>query len=131
LLFPYYAGLRIGLYSPLKHSFTAEGTEANLGIKIAAGMTSGAVAAGVCNPTDLIKTRMQTKGATISSPFAVAATVVREEGVLGLWKGTTPSMVRGTEGSAEPPAVLFFSFFNNLKTKKWTEKFLPLLARIL
>lgn len=71
----------------------AGGKDPHIVRKVAAGMLSGAIAAGVCNPTDLVKTRMQMKGAIVRNPFAIAADVVRQEGVQGLWKGTTPSMV--------------------------------------
>lgn len=87
------AGLRIGLYSPFKNALTQEGQEAGLLSKISAGMASGAVAAGVCNPTDLVKTRMQAGGAA-QGAVAVTIQVVKAEGVGALWKGTTPSMVR-------------------------------------
>lgn len=89
-----YGGLRIGLYSPFKASLSPGDGDASLGAKIAAGMASGAVAAGVCNPTDLVKTRMQMAGAAGRSSWAVAREVAAAEGVAGLWKGTTPSMVR-------------------------------------
>jgi solute carrier family 25 uncoupling protein 8/9 len=62
--------------------------------KVAAGMLSGALAAGISNPTDLVKTQMQKGGGAQGGPFAVLARVVRAEGVRGLWVGTTPSMVR-------------------------------------
>ncbi|GAB4823103.1 hypothetical protein N2152v2_010149 [Parachlorella kessleri] len=89
-----YGGLRIGLYNPMKRLLGAEGHESALLRKVAAGMLSGALAAGICNPTDLVKTRMQAKGATSRNPFAVAALVYREDGLKGLWRGTTPSMAR-------------------------------------
>lgn len=89
-----YGGLRIGLYTPLKKAFGADGEHSDLLRKVAAGMTSGAIAAGVCNPTDLVKTRMQIKGTVLRGPIAVAAAVVKEDGIKGLWKGTTPSMAR-------------------------------------
>lgn len=103
------AGLRIGLYTPLKKALGADTAEGGgLGLKIAAGMISGSVAAGVCNPTDMVKTRMQTGGAALRSPLAVARVIVAEDGVRGLWKGTTPSMVRG-QG-----ALLAAAFFSLL-----------------
>lgn len=41
------AGLRIGLYAPMKRALGAEGKESSaLGSKVAAGMLSGAIAAG-------------------------------------------------------------------------------------
>lgn len=68
----------------------------SLGSKVAAGMLSGALAAGVSNPTDLVKTHMQKGGSgSGGGPFTVMARVVKAEGVRGLWVGTTPSMVRG------------------------------------
>ena len=61
---------------------------------ILAGCLSGAFAAAVTNPIDLVKTRLQAR----DSPFRNAAEVVRyvakEQGISGLWTGTTPSVVR-------------------------------------
>ena len=41
---------------------------------------------------------LQAKGATSRNPFAVAASVHREDGLKGLWRGTTPSMVSRLRG---------------------------------
>ena len=68
-----------------------------IGAKVAAGMLSGALAAGISNPTDLVKTQMQKGSSARGGPFAVLARVVRTEGVPGLWVGTTPSMVSGLQ----------------------------------
>ena len=89
-----YGGMRIGLYNPIKGALTADGEEAGVVVKIGAGMMSGSVAAAVCNPTDLVKTRMQAAGAGNTNPIAVTREVVRNEGIIGLWRGTTPSMAR-------------------------------------
>jgi solute carrier family 25 uncoupling protein 8/9 len=92
-----YGGMRIGLYNPIKTALSSD-HDHSLIVKIGAGMTSGSIAAAVCNPTDLVKTRMQAQadsGAHASrSPMAVARSIVESEGVKGLWKGTTPSMAR-------------------------------------
>lgn len=54
-------GLRIGLYDPVKRLFMGKGATASdvpgLHIKIAAGMTTGALAILVASPTDLVKVR--------------------------------------------------------------------------
>ena len=105
------AGLRIGLYPIIKKALGADaqqqqqqrdggGSSSNggggeLGRKVAACMASGALAAGLSNPTDLVKTIMQQgAGGGAGGAFGVMSQVVRTEGVRGLWVGTTPSMVR-------------------------------------
>jgi len=90
-----YGGMRIGLYTPFKAILSPE--DNSLAVKIAAGMASGSVAAAVCNPTDLVKTRMQAAANSNNrsmSPMQVARSIVQSEGIAGLWKGTTPSMIR-------------------------------------
>lgn len=54
-----YGGLRIGLYEPVKRLFMGGDIDkvAPLHIKIAAGMTTGALAIAVASPTDLVKVR--------------------------------------------------------------------------
>lgn len=66
----------------------------SLARKIAAGSLSGAVAAGVTNPLDLIKTRMQSKGNPDKTMMAAMRSVLTQGGVKGLWRGSAPSMVR-------------------------------------
>lgn len=54
-----FGGLRIGLYEPVKKLFMGErpAGDAPLYLKIAAGLTTGALAIMVANPTDLVKAR--------------------------------------------------------------------------
>lgn len=55
------AGLRVGLYLPVRNIFTGElqpGEMPALWAKIAAGMTSGAIGISVANPTDVVKIRL-------------------------------------------------------------------------
>jgi hypothetical protein len=83
------------MYTPLKAALGADTQDGSgLGRKVAAGMLSGSLAAGISNPSDLIKTQMQKGAGAESSALAVLARTVRTEGVRGLWVGTTPSMAR-------------------------------------
>lgn len=82
----------------MKSLLGAEGKDSGIAAKVAAGMLSGALAAGISNPTDLVKTHMQKGGGSAGGPFTVMARVVRSEGVRGLWVGTTPSMVSAAAG---------------------------------
>ncbi|KAK2079171.1 hypothetical protein QBZ16_002862 [Prototheca wickerhamii] len=88
-----YGGTRIGLYGPVKQALGAEAPESGVGRKIAAGMLSGSFAAAVCNPTDLVKTRMQTAGKR-KGVLRIVRDVVETDGWRGFWRGTTPSMAR-------------------------------------
>jgi solute carrier family 25 uncoupling protein 8/9 len=77
--------------------------------KVAAGCASGAFAAMLLNPTELIKTRLMAdarsrSGVSASSsvsssqgppgPYQVLRGVVREKGIAGLWRGSAMSMTR-------------------------------------
>jgi solute carrier family 25 uncoupling protein 8/9 len=88
-----YGGMRIGMYGPAKDALAGD-APAGLGTKVAAGMASGSVAAAVCNPTDIIKTRMQAGAARLSISEAVREVVGPERQLRRLWNGTTPSMAR-------------------------------------
>lgn len=62
-----------------------------------AGMSSGATAALVCNPIEIIKTRQQNfapGGVRYTGPIHGLSTVYTAEGVAGLWRGTVVSMMR-------------------------------------
>ena len=52
-----YGGLRIGLYEPIRNLMVGEGHtgDVSLGIKVAAGLATGAIGITVASPTDLVK----------------------------------------------------------------------------
>lgn len=99
-----YGGLRIGMYEPVKALFVGKDKAhlpAPLPIKIAAGMTTGALAIMVASPTDLVKVRMQSEGKLPAGtpkryPSAAKAygIIIRQEGLAGLWKGVGPNIAR-------------------------------------
>jgi solute carrier family 25 (mitochondrial uncoupling protein), member 8/9 len=98
-----FGGLRIGMYDPVKRFYVGENHvgEIPLHLKIAAGLTTGALGIMVASPTDLVKVRMQSEGklaagAVRKYPSAVSAygIIAREEGLLGLWKGLGPNIGR-------------------------------------
>lgn len=108
-----YGGLRLGLYSPIKTAMAAlgsgssgsgsvsgqqkEGTnkeQVSFIGKLASGSLSGSLAAAITNPTELIKTRLQTKGNVHKGSIAVVKHIIANEGVKGLWRGSVPGMTR-------------------------------------
>uniref|UniRef100_A0A7S1SWZ6 Mitochondrial carrier protein n=1 Tax=Tetraselmis chuii TaxID=63592 RepID=A0A7S1SWZ6_9CHLO len=87
----FYGAVRIGMYKPLLGVLPIESQPVQ---KVTAGCISGALAAAVFNPFDLVKTRLQAKTAAPQSMGSIIKTVVAENGVTGLWRGTVPSAIR-------------------------------------
>ncbi|KAK9915359.1 hypothetical protein WJX75_008003 [Coccomyxa subellipsoidea] len=90
----FYGGARLGTYGPIKTALGGDKDHNSILRNILAGCLSGSFAAAATNPIDLIKTRLQAR----DSPFKTAASVVRhvvkDQGISGLWNGTTPSVIR-------------------------------------
>ena len=62
--------------------------------RLLAGAASGALAAAALNPTELLKTRMQTEAGASTTLMGHLRAVVREGGVGGLWRGSGLAMTR-------------------------------------
>lgn len=96
-----YGGLRIGLYDPIKKMTTDFAGGDSIGVKIAAGLLSGAIGITVASPTDLVKVRMQAAGRLPPGvpkkyPSALGAygIIIKEEGLAALWTGLGPNIAR-------------------------------------
>ena len=102
-----FGSLRFGLYPPLKgYIFMYYGDE-SLSARLLAGLISGGLSSGICNPTDLVKIRMQGQGKLkiddspktqikkgLSTPslkyknaYTAFKSILKEEGILGFYKG--------------------------------------------
>lgn len=67
----------------------------NVGLRILAGMTTGAAAVLIAQPTDVVKVRMQAQGSGVarySGTVNAYRTIATQEGVKGLWKGMLKSV---------------------------------------
>ena len=97
-----YGGLRIGLYEPVKQAvMNVSGGSDGIGVKIAAGLLSGAIGITVASPTDLVKVRMQSEGRLppgvpkkYPSAFGAYGLIVKQEGLAALWTGLGPNIAR-------------------------------------
>ena len=77
--------------------------------KVSAGAASGAFAAFLLNPTELVKTRLMarddhTKNKSVTA-WSCASTIVRERGVSGLWRGAAMSTTRSAALTASQCAA--------------------------
>lgn len=75
-----------------------------------AGSLSGTCSTLLFQPLDLVKTRVQQTGPSISL-VRVISTVVSQDSVCGLWRGLVPSLVRTVPGVG-----LYFSSMHQMKT---------------
>lgn len=99
-----YSGIRVGLYEPCKelaHWYSgSDMAHAALGVKIAAGAASGALASTLCNPIDIFKVRYQAASGTEYAalpPWSHAMVLtVQKEGLRTLWRGCAPNVLRAT-----------------------------------
>ncbi|XP_078444971.1 mitochondrial uncoupling protein 1-like [Wolffia australiana] len=98
-----FGGLRIGLYEPVKTLYVGEDFVGDIPLskKILAGLTTGALAITIANPTDLVKVRLQAEGKLpdgvprrYSGAFNAYSTIVKKEGVGALWTGLGPNVAR-------------------------------------
>uniref|UniRef100_A0A6B2LCJ4 Mitochondrial carrier protein n=1 Tax=Arcella intermedia TaxID=1963864 RepID=A0A6B2LCJ4_9EUKA len=97
-----YGSLRIGLYEPLKALFTFSPKHelpapVPIWQKMLAGASSGAIAAAICNPTDVLKIRMQAEyyfHVHYKSMYHAVKCILSTEGWKGLYKGWIPTTQR-------------------------------------
>ena len=101
---------RIGMFAPVLKFYHPHEGPAPIYIKIAAGITTGSTAALICNPLDIMKTRMQAQASGKNSAVGYQHSfsgvlngfkrLLSQEGILGLWKGVSPSVLRLALGSS-------------------------------
>jgi len=102
-----YGTCRVGLYAPLKRFFGVpietephERDGSTIFRKIAAACLSGGIASAIWNPVDLVKVRMQASGLrkealpTYRGTFHAFSSILRQEGVSGLYKGVQAGSAR-------------------------------------
>ncbi|GMP49178.1 hypothetical protein CsSME_00016241 [Camellia sinensis var. sinensis] len=98
-----YGGLRIGLYEPVKAFFVGSEYVGDVSLfqKILAALITGALAIAVANPTDLVKVRLQAEGNLLpglprrySGSLNAYYTIMKQEGLAGLWTGIGPNIAR-------------------------------------
>ncbi|CAL9765149.1 unnamed protein product [Musa acuminata subsp. burmannicoides] len=132
-----FGGLRIGLYEPVKSFYVGENFVGDIPLskKILAGLTTGALAITVANPTDLVKVRLQAEGKLppgvprrYSGALNAYSTIVRQEGLGALWTGLGPNVARNAIINAAELASYdesqtgAFSFLQRFPSKFWSAR---------
>jgi solute carrier family 25 (mitochondrial uncoupling protein), member 8/9 len=101
-----FAGLRIGLYVPVRTLIAGPlkpGENPTLATKILAAMMTGTIGISVANPTDLVKVRMQSqRSAGPDTPKMYSGTIdcyrkiYAAGGIPGFWVGIVPNILRNS-----------------------------------
>ncbi|KAI4501434.1 hypothetical protein M0802_003311 [Mischocyttarus mexicanus] len=100
-----FASVRLGLYDSVKSLYAGiidgnnRSGSMNIGIRIMAGITTGALAVLFAQPTDVVKVRLQAgncggSAVRYSSTLQAYKNIASVEGTRGLWKGTMPNISR-------------------------------------
>jgi solute carrier family 25 oxoglutarate transporter 11 len=100
-----YTTARIGFFDTFMNTLTARAKEKGQSIgfkeRAAAGLSAGGLAAMIGNPADLALIRMQSDGLkplaerkNFKSVFDALGSIVKSEGVVALWAGAAPTVVR-------------------------------------
>ncbi|XP_033328620.1 dicarboxylate carrier UCP2 [Megalopta genalis] len=100
-----FASIRLGLYDGVKSRYAGiidgnnRSGSKNVSVRIAAGITTGAMAVLFAQPTDVVKVRLQAgsngrSAVRYSSTLQAYKNIAAEEGTRGLWKGTVPNISR-------------------------------------
>lgn len=101
-----FAGLRIGLYVPVRTAIAGElkpGETPSLRTKILAAMCTGTIGISVANPTDVVKVKMQSQARSndpamkkYKSSIDCYSKIYAEAGLAGLWVGIIPNILRNS-----------------------------------
>ncbi|XP_034173499.1 dicarboxylate carrier UCP2 [Osmia lignaria lignaria] len=100
-----FASIRLGLYDGVKSRYAGiidgnnKSGSMDISVRIAAGITTGALAVLLAQPTDVVKVRLQAGSigrSTVrySSTLQAYKNIATQEGTRGLWKGTVPNISR-------------------------------------
>lgn len=89
------SAVRLTTYSTLKTMATKDGRKTNGAETFAMGAVAGIVTVYCTMPLDVVKTRMQSELANrYRGTWDCITTMLRQEGILRFWKGTTPRLMR-------------------------------------
>ena len=96
-----YTTLRLGLYSSFRDQLSDNEGRISMSSKFAIGTAAGGIASAISTPVEVSMVRMYADGAADSSKKRgyrhigdALFRIAREEGIHGLWRGATPTVVR-------------------------------------
>eukprot|EP00919_Chromeraceae_sp_WS-2016_P071607 GHVR01169553.1.p1 GENE.GHVR01169553.1~~GHVR01169553.1.p1 ORF type:complete len:119 (-),score=17.21 GHVR01169553.1:392-748(-) len=97
-----YCGIRLGIYKVLEDKIKLkEKRDLTFGEKVAYSLISGGIGSIIANPTDVALIRFQSDNnlpkeerRNYKNVIDALRRIKEEEGILGLWRGSVPTVVR-------------------------------------
>ncbi|WWD07259.1 hypothetical protein V865_005356 [Kwoniella europaea PYCC6329] len=105
-------GSRLGFYEPVRRTFNRaigrKPTEGVVTTAIAAGAVTGCIGAALGSPLFLVKARIQAYSPALpvgaqhyyKGSYDALSTIVKSDGILGLWRGVNTAILRTAMGSS-------------------------------
>jgi len=89
-----YTSLSMVLYEPIRDFVTFGASDPNFLQRLLAGGTAGGISIAIFNPTEVLKTQLQTaQGGTVTIG-GIVKRVYDKDGIGGFWAGVKPNVVR-------------------------------------
>jgi solute carrier family 25 phosphate transporter 23/24/25/41 len=123
-----YVGLNFMVYEMARTQFTVEGQKDPSAVgKLAAGAVSGAVAQTITYPFDVLRRRFQINtmsgmGYQYAGIWDAIHSIVRTEGIRGMYKGIVPNLLKVAPSMAS--SWLSFEMTRDMLMGKWNSGFL-------
>ncbi|KXJ23121.1 kidney mitochondrial carrier protein 1 [Exaiptasia diaphana] len=92
-----YGSLKLGLYHAIKRMLIKDPKDEKLYLNVIAGIIAGSLSSAICNPTDVLKIRMQAEyktGVPNKGMMKSFKKMFSEEGIKGLYRGVGPTAQR-------------------------------------
>jgi len=88
-----YTSLSLVLYEPIRDFVTLGAAEPNFLQRLLAGGTAGGISIAIFNPTEVLKTQLQTAQGAITVG-GIIQRVYEKNGITGFWAGVKPNVLR-------------------------------------
>eukprot|EP00961_Rhodomonas_salina_P244283 3301230-Rhodomonas_salina.2 len=89
-----YTGISMMLYEPVRNAIVPKDGEATFVHRLLAGGIAGGIGIAIMNPTEVVKTQIQSSKEGILTMSQVVSRVWATDGLAGFWAGVAPNVAR-------------------------------------
>jgi len=89
-----YTSIAMTIFEPIRNLVTRDPENPTFFSRLLAGGCAGAIGIAIMNPTEVLKTQIQSCSTSSLSMASVFKTIWRSEGIKGFWAGVQPNVAR-------------------------------------